>query len=64
MHTQQCSSGIFRILEVFTKEYRKETRYQEMIQRNMKHFRLNDDGESVEEKVKRLKRKDKKWYKI
>ena len=43
-----------KVCEVFTKEYRKETAYQEF---TAKYFKLNNNSESVEDKVERLKGK-------
>lgn len=46
-----------KICEVFTKEYRKETEYIELMSKMINHFRLNDDAENIEDKVARLQKK-------
>lgn len=44
-----------KILEVFTKEYREETKYQIFMEKHKDMFRLNDNAEPVEDKIERLK---------
>ena len=44
-----------KVCEVFTKEYRKETAYQEFTAKMIQYFKLNNNSESVEDKVERLK---------
>ena len=46
-----------KVCEVFTKEYRKETAYQEFTAKIIRYFKLNNNSESVEDKVERLKGK-------
>lgn len=46
-----------KVCEVFTKEYRKETAYQEFTAKMIQYFKLNNNSESVEDKVERLKEK-------
>ena len=46
-----------KVCEVFTKEYRKETAYQEFTAKMIQYFKLNNNSESVEDKVDRLKGK-------
>ena len=46
-----------KVSEVFTKEYRKETAYQEFTAKMIQYFKLNNNSESVEDKVERLKGK-------
>ena len=48
-----------KILEVYTKEYKRETRYRKLMERNLQRFKLNDDSEDVNIKVKRIS--DKKF---
>lgn len=43
-----------KVCEVFTKEYRQETQIQELREKNLEVFKLNNKCESIEEKVKRL----------
>ena len=43
-----------KVCEVFTKEYRKETAYQEFTAKMIQYFKLNNNSESVEDKVERL----------
>lgn len=43
--------------EVFTKEYREETEYREFMSKMIHYFKLNDNGEDIEDKVARLQRK-------
>lgn len=43
-----------KVREVFTKEYREETEYREFLEKMLHNFELNNQSESVEEKVKRL----------
>ena len=46
-----------KILKVFTKEYKEETKNEEFMEKNIDQFKLkNYNHESVDEKVKRLKR--------
>ena len=44
-----------KVCEVFTKEYRKETAYQEFTAKMIQYFKLNNNSE--EDKVERLKGK-------
>ena len=46
-----------KVCEVFTKEYRKETAYQEFTAKMIQYFKLNNNSESVEDKVERSKGK-------
>ena len=46
-----------KVCEVFTKEYRKETAYHEFTAKMIQYFKLNNNSESVEDKVERLKGK-------
>lgn len=46
-----------KVCEAFTKEYRKETAYQEFTAKMIQYFKLNNNSESVEDKVERLKGK-------
>lgn len=46
-----------KVCEVFTKEYRKKTAYQEFTAKMIQYFKLNNNSESVEDKVERLKGK-------
>ena len=46
-----------KVCEVFTKEYRKETAYQEFTAKMIQYFKLNNNSESVEDNVERLKGK-------
>lgn len=46
-----------KVCEVFTKEYRKETAYQEFTAKMIQYVKLNNNSESVEDKVERLKGK-------
>lgn len=46
-----------KVCEVFTKEYRKETAYQEFTAKMIQYFKLNNNSKSVEDKVERLKGK-------
>lgn len=46
-----------KVCEVFTKEYRKETAYQKFTAKMIQYFKLNNNSESVEDKVERLKEK-------
>ena len=43
-----------KVREVFTKEYRKETEYREFMERQRFCFKLNNNSEDIEQKVKRL----------
>lgn len=45
-----------KVCEVFTKEYRKETDYREFTSRMLYRYKLNNNSESVEDKVERLKK--------
>ena len=46
-----------KILKVFTKEYKKETKNEEFMEKNIDQFKLKSyNHESVDEKVKRLKK--------
>lgn len=46
-----------KICEVFTKEYRKKTEYREFVSKMIHYFKLNDNGEDIEDKVARLQKK-------
>lgn len=46
---------IKKLLQVFTKAYKAETRYQEFIGNNIDLFKLNSTSESIDNKVDRLK---------
>lgn len=46
---------IKKILQVFTKAYKEETKYQEFIADNIDLFKLNSTSESINNKVDRLK---------
>ena len=43
-----------KVCEVFTKEYRQETRYREFMEEMLHSFELNNKSEDIEKKVKRL----------
>lgn len=43
-----------RLLEVFTDEYRKETKYMEAERKGLGEFKLKGNSESVDMKVRRL----------
>lgn len=43
-----------KILEVFTKEYRKETEYYNFLQSRISDFKLKGTDEDIEEKIKVL----------
>lgn len=43
------------ILEVFTKEYRQETKYREFMWKHRDIFKLNDNAEPVEQVINRLR---------
>lgn len=47
-----------KVSEIFTKEYRKETRYREQAFNMLYNFRLKNKSESVEDKTKRLSDKN------
>lgn len=47
-----------KVYEVFTKEYKKETKYREFMEKMLPSFELNNKSEDVEEKVKRLVNKN------
>ena len=49
-----------KIKEVFTKEYRDETKYRELLKQNINYFKFVSPlkEESVDEKVKRLREKN------
>ena len=47
-----------KVREVFTKEYKRETRYQEFMERMVHVFELNNKSENIDDKIKRLKDKD------
>ena len=42
------------ILSVFSKEYKKEIEYRECMEKNVDKFKLKEESESVDEKIKRL----------
>lgn len=44
----------YKILQVFTKEYRDETKMYECLEENSDVFKLNDEGFDVDENVKTL----------
>lgn len=44
-----------KIFEVFTKEFREETRYREFMKEMLNEFKINNKSESVEYKINRLK---------
>ena len=50
-----------KICEVFTKEYRKETEYREFVSKMIHCFKLNDNGEDIEDKEQRFTRKGSNW---
>lgn len=43
-----------KVQEVFTKEYRREIEYRDFLIKILSHFKLNNQSEEVEKKVKRL----------
>lgn len=45
-----------KILEVFTKEYRKETEYREFQKDNINRFKLKSDNYNIEESIESLRR--------
>lgn len=47
--------GLKKILEVFSKEYREQTNYEVFMEQYKKSFKLNDNAEPIENKIKRLK---------
>ncbi len=47
-----------KVLEVFGKEYRRETEYQEFMEKNLDTFKLNNKSEDVGSKVDRLTKKN------
>jgi uncharacterized protein YeeX (DUF496 family) len=47
-----------KILEVFTREYKKETEYQEFIETMRNKFKLNCGMEDVEKKIELFKDKN------
>ncbi len=48
----------YKILQVFTKEYRDKTKMYECLEENSDVFKLNDEGFDVEENVKTLIKKN------
>lgn len=42
------------ILYVLSKEYKKEIEYREFMENNIDKFKLKEESESVDEKIKRL----------
>lgn len=46
-----------KVSEVFTKKYREETEYFEFMEKMLHSFKLNNQSEGVEEKIKRLSNK-------
>ena len=46
---------IKKILQVFTRAYREETKYQEFLANNIELFKVNGTNESIDNKVNRLK---------
>lgn len=51
---------IKEILNVFTKEYREETKHMEFMQSHINDFKLKTDSESVDDKIERLKNSERK----
>ncbi len=47
-----------KVREVFTKEYREETEYREFASKMLHSFRLKNESERIEEKIKRLSDKN------
>lgn len=47
-----------KVYEVFTKDYKEETKFREFIRNMLPHFKLKDSSEIVEETVKRLSDKE------
>ena len=45
-----------KILEVFTKEYRKETEYREFQKDNIKRVKLKSDNYNIEESIESLRK--------
>ena len=43
-----------KLLEVFTRQYKRDTDYYEFMESRINDFKLNDNSESVETKVERL----------
>ena len=60
--SSELLNGIKKILEVFSKEYKEETKYREFMKQNVDSLKQSKedsvDEESVDEKVKRLINKD------
>lgn len=48
----------WKVCEIFTKEYKKETEYRVFMEKMLHSFQCNSTGEDVEEKVKRLTEKN------
>ena len=46
------------ILQVFTKEYKEETKYQIFMEKHKNMFKLIDNSEPIEDKINRLKNKN------
>ena len=51
---EMCRKNV--ILNVFTKEYKNEILYREILNKNVDIFKLNDNSEEVSEVIKRLKK--------
>ena len=47
-----------KVFEVFTKEYKRETDYQEFAFGKIQDFKLKNKSESIETKIKRLTDKE------
>ena len=43
-----------KLLEVFTRQYKRDTDYYDFMESRIDDFKLNDNSESVETKVERL----------
>lgn len=60
--SSELLKGIKKVLEVFSKEYKEETKYREFMKQNVDSLKQSNkesvDEESVDEKVKRLINKD------
>ena len=55
--SSELLKGIKKVLEVFSKEYKEETKYREFMEQNVDSLKQSNK-ESVDEKVKRLINKD------
>jgi hypothetical protein len=47
-----------KILEVFTKQYKEETKYQIFMEKNVDRIKLQSNNYDVEERIQRLKNKN------